>query len=121
MADLVVGRCADPARHVLYRVRRTPRGVEVVLSTRATPAARATLGRVARAALHRAGRSTRERRPERRKWAVMPWPDFVAARSPVGVTCRCQALVEVDPRDVAADVDAAEAEGRTRTVRVPFW
>ncbi len=116
---LVVGRCADPERHVLYKAVRTPRGVEVLIVSDLAPRVRARLAEAARAFLARA-RHTPDRSRSATRWVTIPWEEFATQAGPLMATCRCQAIIELDPRQVAEDVRAALAAGTTRTVRVPF-
>lgn len=121
---LVVGRCADPERHVLYKAVRTPRGVEVLIVSDLAPRVRARLAEAARAFLARARHTPSEPTPDRprsaTRWVTIPWEEFATQAGPLMATCRCQAYIELDPRQVAEDVRAALAAGTTRTVRVPF-
>ena len=119
MSDLVVGRCADDSRHVVFRVARTPRGIEMLLAADVTPAGRDRLRRLSARASELLGREPRG--PVGRvKWMTYPWEEVIESGHPLGPVCRCQALMEFEPDDVAPLVAAALADGRVRTMRVAF-
>ena len=117
MSDLVVVRCGDPARHVLIRVARTPRGLEAKLCADLKPQTAATLARAMDKFFRREERS----RGKGQKWVTKPWEDVVRqADDVVTVFCRCQAWIEVDVARINSEVETALATGRTRTIRATF-